>query len=282
MITSALISQCRRAYEDIPKSVQVARSADGIASFFNLGKFPVVESSYTIRFGTSAKTETTHYTLDKDSGDLTTVAVQANGLIIQSNHKYANFRDQNWVEAINHGIESLNSRGFFKQVVRDTTVFGISANVRVYSGPTNAVDVYELLKFNNRNISGSYTPMGMNWQYDQDANKIVLKSKPAVAEKAATSYLRNLQTYSATSATLDVLNDWVELVKLKAGAYYFRHMAAKIAQQGNATIDEGHFSFTNARTMSNDLDADFEKLALRKKPSRPAKDIQYHIPGGGV
>ena len=281
MITSALISQCRREYGDIPKSTQVSRAADGNATLFNLGRYPVVEGSYTIRFGTSAKTEGTHFTLDKDNGDLLTISTQSNGVIVQSNHKFANFRDANWNEAINHGIEALNARGFFKQVVRNTDVFRISANVRVYSAPSACVDAYELIKFSDRTISGSYIPMGINWQYDQDANKIVLKSKPSVAERAAMSYLRNLQTYSATSATLDVLTDWVELVKLKAGAYYFRHMAAKIAQQGNATIDEGHFSFTNARTMANDLEADFERLAARKKPTRPAMEIQYHIPGGG-
>ena len=75
--------------------------------------------------------------------------------------------------------------------------------------------------------------------------------------------------------------DWVEMVKKRAGAIYFRSLAAKIAKQGNASIDEGHFSFTNLRTMANDLDKDFEVMALRKKPTRPAKGIQWHIPDGG-
>ena len=149
MITSALISQCRREFGDIAKSTQASKAADGSSTVFNLGYFPVIEESYAIKFGTSARTETTHYTLDKDNGDLVTVAVQANGILIQSNHKYANFRDANWVEAINHGIESLNGRGFFKQVTRNTSIFRISANVRTYSAPTGCVDVYELLKFSD-------------------------------------------------------------------------------------------------------------------------------------
>jgi len=283
MITSALISQCRREYRDIPKSVQVSRAADGTATLFNLGRFPVVEGSYTIYFGTSAKTETTHYTLDKDSGDLVTVAAQSAGIVVQSNHKYANFNDRMWTEAINYGIESLNARGFFKQVVRSPNTFELSANVRLMSGPTDAIDVYEIKKFSNRiSGTGDYSSLPGNWDYQQDANKINLHFLPTVAEPVAISYLRNLKPYNATSATLDVKDDWIELVKLRAGQYYFRHMAAKIATHGAATIDEGHFSFTNARTMANDLDADFEKLALRKKPTRPAKDIQYYIPGGGI
>lgn len=281
MITSALISQCRREYNDVPKSTQTSRASDGVSSLYNLGKVPIVEGSYTIRYDSTIKTEASHYTLDKDSGDLLALGIPAAGVIVQANYKYANFRDQNWVEAINYGIESLNGRGFFRQIVRNSAVFGISANVRVYSAPSGAVDVYEILRFVGGNISGAYTELGGNWEYQQDANKILLKSKPATAEKAAISYLRNLQTYNATSATLDVLNDWIELVKKKAGEYYFRHMAAKIATHGAATIDEGHFSFTNLRTMANDLATDFENLALRKKPTRPAKPIEWHIPGGG-
>lgn len=282
MIVSALISQCRRQFNDVPKATESSRAADGVATLFNLGRFPVIENSYSIYFDGSGKTETTDYTLDKDSGDLQTVVLQNNGVIIKANYKYATFRDTNWVEAINHGIESLNARGFFKQTVRNTSLFRISANVRVYSGPTDAVDVYELLAFSDRTISGSYQKLPGNWSYQQDANKVSLGWKPSVAERAAISYLKNLKTYTAASATIDVLDDWIELVKVKAGAYYFRHKASQIATQGAATIDEGHFSFTNLRTMANDLDTTFENLVRSKKPTRPAKDIQWHIEGGGI
>lgn len=282
MIVSALISQCRRQFYDVAKSTESSRAADGVGTLFNLGRFPVIESSYSVYFDGTAKDETTHYTLDKDSGDLQTVTLQNNGVIIKANYKYATFRDANWVEAINHGIDSLNAKGFFKQVVRNTSLFAVSANVRTYSGPTDGIDVYELLLFSDRTISGTFLKPPGNWSYQQDANKIVLGWKPSIKEKAAISYLRNLKTYTATSATIDVLDDWVEAVKVKAGAYYFRHKASQVATQGAATIDEGHFSFTNIRTMANDLESDFERLTRAKKPTRPAKDIQWHVGGGGI
>lgn len=279
MIISAMITQLRRVYRDMPKATQSQRDGDGSSTLFNLGSFPVVESSYTIQKAGVTQTETTHFTLDKDNGDLNFVAAPANGASVQANYKYANFRDQNWVEAINHGIETLNARGYFRQVVRNSAIMRISAGIRLYSAPSACIDLYELLESDNNNISGNPTLLGGNWSYQQDANKVVLGFSPTAANRAWISYLRNLQTYNATSATLDVLQDWVELVKLRAGSYYFRSMAAKIAQQANANIDEGHFSFTNLRTMANDLDTDFEKLAARKKPTRPAKGIQYNIPG---
>lgn len=282
MITSALISQLRRQYDDKPKSTRVARAGDGATTLFNLGKFPVIEGSYSIYKGTSAQTEGSNYTLDKDTGDLNYSIAPAASIEAIADYKYANFRDQNWVEAINHGIESLNSRGFFKQVVRNTAIMRLSANVRVYNGPSACIDLYEVLESDDYTVSGGFRRLGVNWSYQQDANKLVLGNKPTVANRLAISYLRNLKTYTAISATLDVLDDWLELVKVKAGAYYFRHMAAKKATEGNANIDEGHFSFTSLRTMANDLEADFERLAARKKPTRPTKEFQYHLGGGGV
>lgn len=282
MITSALISQCRREYGDIPKYVKVSRAGDGSTTIFNTGRFPVIEGSYTIRRGTSALVENSGYTLDKDSGDITTLFTPTAAQTIDATLKFAHWRDQNWVEAINQAIEELNARGFFKQVVRDTSTMRISANVRVYSGPTNCVDLYEVLESDNQTVSGGFRKMAVNWSYQQDANKLILGNKPAANNRLAISYLRNLLTYNATTATLDPANDWIEAVKKRAGAIFYRSVAGKIAKQGNASIDEGHFSFTNLRTMANDLDAQFDLFARRKKPTRPAKDVQYHLETGGV
>lgn len=277
MIISALITQCRREFGDVPKSMQVKKDGDGSSTLFNLGFFPVIEGSYAFYVNNTLKVETTDYTLDKDNGDVDFTTTPPSGQEVRAEFQYAHWRDANWVDAINNAVDELNARGYFRQVVRDTNVFAISANVRSYSGPTNAIDVYELLLFDDRTISGNYTSMPANWSYQQDANKIVLGWKPSVAEKAATSYLRNLQTYSATSATLDALTDWVALIKKRAGAQFYRSLAGKIAKQGNANIDEGHFSFTNLRTQARDMEEEFNTLAIRKKPTRPAKAIQYHV-----
>jgi len=280
MLTSELISQCRREFQDIPKMSQAAKLADGVANVFNLGRQPIVESSYTIYFNTSAKTETTHYTLDKDSGDLQTVAVQAAGINVKAIFKYAIFRDANWTEAINYGIDALNGRGFFRQVVRNTSVMALSANVRTYSGPSACVDLYEVLQTDTGTVSGSYRRLEGNWSYQQDANKLLLDYKPLTAGKLAVSYLRNMQTYSATSATLDVAQDWLELVKTKAGVYFYDSLAARIAQMPTATVDEGHYSVRNLLALSQNLEQRFNQLAARKKPTRPAKSMQYAVSDG--
>ena len=277
MITSALIDQCRREANDVPKSTRMVRAGNGSINLFNLARFPVIEGSYSIYKGTSAQTETTNYTLDKDNGDLQFVTAPTNGLEAKAEYKYANWNNKMWNEAINDGVSELNARGFFRQTVRSALYF--SANVRSFSGPTNAIDVYEALY---APVSGSISPLPFNWSYQQDDNKLVFGAYPTTKLSGKVSYLRNMQTYSATSATLDVKDDWIPLIKQYAVSKFMSYMASKIATQGHATIEEGHFSFTNARTQANSLMRDFQESALRKKPTRPAKDIQYVIPGGGV
>lgn len=277
MITSALISQCRREFGDVPKTVQASRKGNGSVNIFNTGRFPIIENSYSVYVSGAAKTETTDFALDKDSGDLTLVSTPSNGTEVLVQHKYANWRDQNWNEVFNAGISELNSRGFFRQTIRSPIY--LSAGTRTFDAPTNAIDAYELLY---APTSGSVSRLPFNWSYQQDQNKFVLGTAPTSKLSGFTSYLRTLQTYSATSATLDVSTDWVELVKMYAGHRFYSFMAGKIAKQGNASIQEGHFSFSNLRAMSRDMHNDFDIAARRKKPTRPAKDIQYNVPGSGV
>ncbi len=277
MITSALIAELRREAGDEPKSVRVGRQGNGTVNLFNVGKFPVVEGSYSVYISGALKTETTDYIYDLDNGDLSVLSTPANGIEVRSEHKYAYWRDKNWVEAIGKSIETLNARGFFRQTLRQS--FTLSANVRVFPGPSACVDMYEVLY---APISGSLSKMPQNWSYQQDANKLVLGNVFSTRYTGYRSYLRNLQKPTATSSTIDALDDWLELIKIKSQATFYRSLAGKIAKQGNATVDEGHFSFTNLRTMANDLDAEFERLAARKKPTRPAKDMQMILETGGV
>jgi hypothetical protein len=285
MIVSAMISKLRRKVGDIPQSTQALRAGDGSSTLFSLPKRPIMEGSYSVYFGTSAKSETTHYALDKDTGDLEAVTAPGNGINVKAVYKYANFRDTGWVEAINYGIDYLNARGFFRQVVRDTSSIRLSAGIQTYTGPATSggcVDLYQVLLSDNQTVSGNFVPLPSNWDYQQDANKLIIGYKPTTTERLAVSWLRKLRTYSATSATIDVPSNAEEVVALKAEEYYWDHMAGKIATEGSATIDEGHFSFSNLRTKARDAERSAEFLANKNKPTRPAKEVRWAIPGQKV
>ena len=277
MITSAVISQLRRETGDIPKLTRMARTGDGVITIFNTGRFPVVEGSTSVYKGTSAQTSGAQFQLDLDSGDLTFTNAPASTYQAIFQGKYANWRDKNWVDAINNSIDDLAARGYFRQVVRLSRY--LSAGVRSFSAPSACVDAYELLE---SRTSGSYQKLGTNWSYQQGANKIVLGNPPTVKLSGAISYLRSMQKYTATSATLDVQDEWVNLIKKNAKAQYWSFMAGKSAAQGNAKVEEGHFSFTSLRTQARDLMQEFQSEAPRYKPTRPAKDIQWQQENGGV
>lgn len=277
MIVSALINECRREYNDVPKTTERKKTGDGSSTIYNLGSFPVVEGSYSVFKGTSAQVEgsSNDFILDIESGDLQLIS--ATTAEIKVNFKNAHWSDQSWVDAVNQAIESLNGRGFFKQVVRQN--YNISAGITKIDGPSACVDVNELTY---QPISGTFKNLPVNWSYQSDANKVVLGQASSLKLSGSISYLRNLQTYDSSSAVIDVKSDWIELVKKKSGELFYRSLASQKASDGNASIDEGHFSFSNLRTMANDLDSQYERNSVRKKPTRPAKDMQYRIPGGGI
>lgn len=273
--TSALIAACRREYHDEPTSIRVARNGNGSINLFNVGKFPVVENTYTVHVAGSAKTETTHYSYDLDNGDIRLVTTPSNGQEVRSEHKYAHWRNKHWLEAYNQAIMELNARGFYRQVVNES--FRLSAGVETYNGPSAAVDIYELKVSDDYTSGGSFSKPRVNWSYQEDSNQIVLDGKPTLANWARRSYLRALQPATSVTGTVDAKSTWEELLKKKMGAIFYSSVASKIAKQGNATIDEGHFSFSNLRTMSKDLNEEFNSLALRAKPTRPAKDFGWAV-----
>lgn len=280
MITSALIAQCRRDFGDVPKLTRMARLGDGSINMFNTARFPIIEGSISVLRGTSATTSGTapgQYQLNLDSGDLQMNTTPASGLQVTAQFKYANWRDANWMEAIGDAVEALNGRGFFRQVVRLPRT--ISAGVRTFSAPSACIDLYELLEVPATNV---YNGFRYNWSYQSDGNKVVLGGAPATQLSGAVSYLRRMQSPSATSMALDVKDDWIPLIKKFAGQKYMSHMATKIATRGNATIEEGHFSFSNARRQADSLLNEFGIEAARAKPTRPAKDIGFNQEGGGL
>lgn len=277
MKVSAFISEARREFGDNKKSTRVAREADGSSTLFNTGSFPVIENTLNVYIsGATAATPSSNYTSDLDTGDITFQTAPSNTHEVAAQFKYANWRDQNWLEAIGDGIDMLNARGFYKVVERTSKV--ISAGTMEWTAPSGCVEVFSMLQ---KQTSAHYNAFGYNWDYRPGSNKFVLGASPGSAVTAVYSYLQQLQKPSATSTTLDVPSAAVGPLKQYAGSRYYRFMAGKIAQQGNATVEEGHLSFTNLRTNASDMLAEFERFTQRAKPTRPARSMQYHIPGRG-
>jgi len=275
MITSALISKLRRKYNDLPELHQDIRTGDGSSTVYKTMKAPIKESSFTQYVSGVA---ITGYTIDLDTGDLTLGA--ATSQEIKSQYKAVKFRDQHWLEFIQDAFDSFGDQ-FFKTVIRSVTGITLSADVQVYDCPSDCIRLTEVLESDNYTTSGNFKKPYVNMSYDRRSNKLVLGAKPSKANYLKISYQRKLTRPTATTSTLDVEDNWLQLLDLHVGAQQARSYADRIAKQGNVSVEEGHISMSHLRTLANDSDVKFENLKRKLKPVMPSISIPYYIHGGG-
>lgn len=280
MIVSAFISQLRRRYGDLPEKHLDVRQGDGSSTVYKAQFSPVVESSYGLYINNVLKTEgvASDYTLDLDTGDIVLAANTSN--LIEFKYKSANFRDQWWLEAVQAGIRGMGDE-FFRSVIRSTSGVTLSAGIQVYDCPSSCIRLTEAMQSDDYTSSGNFVPLGTNHWYDRRSNKLILGNKPNRANYMAISYLRRVNIPTATSATLDLEENWIEMLELKVGAIYARARALQIAQQGNVSVEEGHLSAQQLRQMANDNEALYQQMKRRNKPIMPSYAVPYYIHGGG-
>ena len=79
MLYSQLISKLRIELKDFGKIQKETFDGDASTLNFPLTHIPVKDNSYTVKVGGVTKTETTDYSIDKDTGVITFVSAPASG-----------------------------------------------------------------------------------------------------------------------------------------------------------------------------------------------------------
>lgn len=276
MITSAFITQLRRVFNDLPKLHSDIRLGDGSSTIFKTKYSPIKESSVTVKISATVKTEgiANDYVIDYDTGDLVMNAAPGNNLPLQAIYKEVNFRDAHWLDAIGAGYRAMGDQ-FFSTVIMNTSAFRLSAGVTKFNLPANCIRLLKVFESVDYTSGGRYYPIRTNWEYDRRANQLVLAQSKTRSNYCALSYLTKITAPSAVSMTLPGEDNWKEIIKEKAGAEYLRSMANRIGQQGNATVEEGHFNPAVLRALAADHEAQFEVLRRRLKPIMPNLEIPY-------
>lgn len=277
MIVSAFISVLRRRYNDLPIKHSDLRTGDGSSTVYKTMYSPIKEGSFKLYIG-NALQASSGYTIDLDTGDLTLGA--ATSASVNAQYQEVNFRDQHWLEAIQSATDSLGDQ-FFRSVVGNTSGMALSAGIQNYNCPTGCIRLTEVLESSDHTSAGSWVKPFVNTRYDRRSNKLILSAKPTTANYLLISYLKRVDRPTAVTSTLDVEDNWLELLELKTGAQYHRTMSSRIAQQGNATVEEGHLSMAQLRALANDYEAMYESSKKRLKPIMPASEIPYYIHGAG-
>lgn len=271
MIVSDFTTTLRRRYGDIPVKHRDVIDGDGVSTVYKSKYNPVLESSYTLYFNTTPKTEgvADDYTIDLDTGDI--VLAQPTSNEIRFQYKSVNFRNLWWLETIQSSIRSLGDE-FFTSVIREE--LAVSANAQVITCPTGCIKLTEVLDSNG-------LPIAINKWYDRRSNQLILGKSSINAQTFLISYLKRITIPTDYSDELDLEENWLELLELKAGALYARARAIQLAQIGNVSVEEGHLSIQGLRQLANDNEVLFQQGKRRLKPLMPSYNIPYYVHGGG-
>lgn len=278
MIVSALISKLRSNYGDKPTKHLDSLVGDGSSVVFKTKYSPVLETGFGLYIDDVLKTKDTDYEIDLDTGDI--VLTTATTGTIDFKYKSAYKRDNDWLGFIQSGIRGFGDE-FYRSVTRSPSAFTISAGVQVYDLPSTCIRPTEVYESSDYTSAGTFVPLNVNHWYDRRSNKLILGAAPTRANVTQMSYLRRIQVPQSTSATLDLEENWIEMLELKTGAIFARAMAMEIATQGNASVEEGHLSVQSLTNLSREQEAQFQLMKRRNRPVMPNYAIPYYQYGKG-
>lgn len=278
MIVSGFINELRRRVGDLPAKHLDSRQGDGSSTVYKSTFSPIDSKFYQLYINSVLKTPGTDYTIDLDTGDFTLATTTSN--LIELKYQSVNFPDQWWLDTIKDSIRSLGDR-YFRTVIRSTSGMALSAGVNVYDCPSACIRLIEAYQSDSNSLSGNWVGLGMNHWYDRRSNKLILGAKPIRSNPMAISFLRRISLPTATSSTLDVEENWLAVIGKRCEENYARARAMKIAQQGNASVEQGHLSVQTLRMLANDANTLYETLKKQNRPIMPAQTIAYYVPGGG-
>ena len=277
MIVSAFISMCRREFNDLPEKHRDVKTGDGASTVYKTKAAPIKEGTFKLYIGNTLKTVGSQYNIDSDTGDIDISA--ATSAEIRAEYSGVKFRDQHYIEFIQSAIDEMGNK-FWKRVVGSTAI-NLQSGVYVYDCPSACVALTKVRRSDNFTSSGNFIPMDVNVRYDTGGNKLVLGLVPTKANYLALDYCSRISKPTATSNTLDIKQEWEAGLKMKIGSIFHRSLASKIAQQGNASVEAGHWSVANLRQIANDFEVKYQNWEKKNKPTLPSSELNYHIPNGG-
>ena len=290
MLYSALITQLRNQVGDTRRRIHVDFTGDGSTTIFQLPDetFPVLDQAgtYILKVAGTTQTETTNFTLDKDTGTIVFVTTApTNGQAVTFDASAVYLTDQNWLDIINQVIYSMGD-DFWKEFI-DTahTATANMLSLSLVSLQPNAIAVYE---FQRRTATTSdWTPVeeSCNWRYDRDNNVIYIGNINAFTLTGELIRLRGLKKYTIgtlVSSTLDVQDKFLTILEYGCIARYWRHRYKSVVELVSKMSQEASRTPLQELIMLSDrFDRLYEIEKGKLKPGKPAHIIAPYKNGGG-
>src|SRR3990172_7747359 len=181
---SALITKLRNQVGDTRRRIHVDFTGDGSTTIFQLPDetFPVLDQAgtYILKVAGTTQTETTNFTLDKDTGTIVFVTTApTNGQAVTFDASAVYLTDQNWLDIINQVIYSMGD-DFWKEFI-DTahTATANMLSLSLVSLQPNAIAVYEFSRRVSTSDDWTTVVESTNWRYDRDNNIIYIGIRDA-------------------------------------------------------------------------------------------------------
>ncbi|GAG85037.1 unnamed protein product, partial [marine sediment metagenome] len=178
MIVAQFISKLRVELKDFPRVQRDRWDGDGSTLLFLASTVPIKDASYVVKVGGVTKTETTHYTLDRDTGELlfTTGNAPASASDnVEMTYRSVKIRDEDYIEIICDAIDYFKWK-FWKMAIDTTTLTSVKDQYEYdCSGVTNILYVINLWY---KTAAGSTIWQAMqgltNWKYYVEQLKLYI------------------------------------------------------------------------------------------------------------
>lgn len=290
MLYNALITQLRNQVGDTRRRVHVDFTGDGNTTIFQLpdDTFPVLDQSgtYILKVGGSTQTETTNFTLDKNTGTIVfATTAPGNGVALTWDASAVYLTDQNWLDIINSVIYSMGD-DFWKEFI-DTahTATANMLSLSLVSLQVNAIAVYEFQR--RETTSDDWTPVSedCNWRYDRDNNIIYIGIRDAFTLTGELLRIRGLKKYTigtAVTDTLDVQDKFLTIIEYGCIARYWRYRYKSVVELvSKMSMEASRTPLQELIMLSDRFDRLYEQEKAKLKPMKPAHIIPPYKEGGG-
>lgn len=297
MTVAEFIDILRLAVGDLKLLTQDTFEGDAVTVAFRLNERPIVEDSYQVYvYSDSAwnlQTETTNYTIDKDTGILTMVSAPALGSAsgatndenLRIDYKYSFLRDSDWLQIIKDCLRTWKKKLFTvdtNETTHNSVVGQDEYDLDDISSSIFWVTAMEY-KTSSEDDWHSVAELGRNWRYEPTLNKVIVKPAFQTANyDIRYIYLSRLTVPVATADTFSVDTDFHPAIQKYCHALYFERLAANKIKDTTALVKELSFHpaqtiFQYAKMLRQEA---MEELAL-VKPRFPSQAIQILQEGRG-
>jgi len=285
MLYSELITILRRETRDYAIPGHDYATGNGIKKAFELTEKPILEGSYTIKQGGVEVIETTDYTFDKESGWVTFTSAVPSGTGVTADYKHVNATDTGWLQIINDTISDLDSYGYFKTETVDTTTYDTIADDIDYVMPTTCKQLVNVWYRHTDSSTANWYELSelVNWRYNRQSNTLYLGASVTAGYPLKIQYLDKYTLGTATTDTIDLQDQYINILKLGSLARYYEHMiGTKMNIETKISKEVTVTPMQNIQALVNHYEKRYESAKIRSKPMMPLYVTHPSVRGGGT